>query len=178
MASLPLHHAVTIRLSKGNYLLWRAQLLPYLRNTKLLGHLDGSSPAPPMQVAASTATGAEQISNPDYEKWYDADQQLLSGLLSSMTEDVLRDVVSANSAKEAWDSLQKRFASSTRARMVQIRVELATCKKRDMMAANFFHKIRGLATDLAALMLLFATTRFLHIYLQVYPSTTIRSSHQ
>jgi hypothetical protein len=60
-----------------------------------------------MQVAASTATGVEQISNPDYEKWYDAYQKLLSGLLSSMTEDVLRDVISANSAKEAWDSLQK-----------------------------------------------------------------------
>jgi hypothetical protein len=47
-----------------------------------------------------------------------------------------------------------------------------------MTAADFFHKIRGLATDLAALMLLFATTRFLHIYLQVYLPATIRSSHQ
>jgi hypothetical protein len=150
MASLSHHQAVTIRLNKGNYLLWRAQLLPFLRSTKLLGHLDGTTPAPLMFVAASTATGAGQISNPEYERWYNTDQQLLSGLLSSMPEEVLRDVIDAASAKDAWDSVQKRFASSTRARTVQIRVELATCKKRDMTAADFFHKVRGLATELAA----------------------------
>jgi hypothetical protein len=33
---------------------------------------------------------------------------------------------------------------------VQIRVELATMKKRDLSAADFFHKITGLATELAA----------------------------
>jgi hypothetical protein len=150
MASLSLHQAVTIQLNKRNYIIWSAQLLPFLCSTKLLGHLDGTTPAPLMFVAASTATGAGQIPNPEYERWYNTDQQLLSGLLSSMTEEVLHDVVDDASAKDAWDSVQKRFASSTRARTVQIRVELATCKKHDMTAADFFHKVRGLATKLAA----------------------------
>jgi hypothetical protein len=34
--------------------------------------------------------------------------------------------------------------------MVQIRTELATCKKRDLTTANFFNKVRGLAHELAA----------------------------
>jgi hypothetical protein len=33
---------------------------------------------------------------------------------------------------------------------MQIHVELATCKERDMTAADFFHKVCGLATELAA----------------------------
>jgi hypothetical protein len=110
MAPIPIHQVVTIRLTKTNFLLWRAQLLPYLQSSKLIGNLDGTQVAPEKTVAASPVAGAEQIPNPTYENWYDQDQQLLSGLLSSMTEDVLRDVVTAKSSKEVWDSLQKKFA--------------------------------------------------------------------
>jgi hypothetical protein len=67
-----------------------------------------------------------------------------------MTDDVLRDVIISTSSKEVWDSLQKKFASSTKARTVQIRVELATSKKCDLSAADFFHKIMGFANELAA----------------------------
>jgi hypothetical protein len=53
-----------------------------------MGFLDGSNPAPVKAVAGSTATGAGTVPNPDYERWYNQDQQLLSGLLSSMTKKV------------------------------------------------------------------------------------------
>jgi hypothetical protein len=141
------YHAVTIRLTETNYLIWRAQLLPYLRSTKLIGYLDGSLPAPPKQVASSSEDGA---ANPAYQRWYDQDQQVLSGLLSSISEDILRDLIDATSSKVVWDMLQRRFASATRARTVQLRVELATTKKRDLSAADYFRKVKGLATDLAA----------------------------
>jgi hypothetical protein len=110
MALIPIHRVVTNRLTKANFLLWRAQLLPYLQSLKLIGYLDGTQVALEKTVAASTGVGAEQVSNPVYERWYDQDQQLLSGLLSSMTEEVLRDVVTAKSSREIWDSLQKKFA--------------------------------------------------------------------
>jgi hypothetical protein len=80
--------------------------MSFLRSTKLLGPLDGSTPAPPMTISTATDSGAAVLANPEYDRWYDRDQQLLGGLLSSMTEDVLRDVVTATTAKEAWDSPQ------------------------------------------------------------------------
>jgi hypothetical protein len=141
---------VTIRLTKSNYLLLRAQLLPYLRSTKLHGYLDGSLPAPPKQVPASSAPDAELITNPAYERWCDQDQQVLSGLLSSMSADVLPDVVTAKSSKAVWDTLQRQFTSTTHARMVQIHVELVTTKKRDLSATDYFCKVKGLATELVA----------------------------
>lgn len=146
MLPIPIHQVVTIRLTKSNFLLWRAQLLPYLRSWKLIGHLDGTQAARALTIAA----GATQVPNPAYERWYNQDQQLLSGLLSSMSEEVLWDVVHATSSREVWDFLQKNFASSTKARTVQIRVELATAKKRDMYVADFFRKITRLDTELAA----------------------------
>ena len=92
---------------------------------------------------------AEMVQNLAFIKWYDADQQLLSGLLSSMTEDILRDVITATSSKEVWESLQRQFSSSTKARTLQLRVQLATAKKRDLSAADYFRKIKGIATELA-----------------------------
>jgi hypothetical protein len=70
-----------------------------------MGYLDGSVVAPAKKIVASTAADAELVSNPAYERWYDQDQQLLSGLLSSMTEEVLTDAVAATSSKEVWYSL-------------------------------------------------------------------------
>jgi hypothetical protein len=156
---VPLHHMVTIRLNKSNYLLWSAQLLPYLRSFRLIGFLDGTTPAPARMITASTAPGAAQVINPAYIKWYDQDQQLLSGLLSSMSEDSLRDVVMATTAKEVWDSLQTQFASSTRACTLQIRVELATTKKLDLMAVDYFRKIKGWQLRWLLLVPPVATTR-------------------
>jgi hypothetical protein len=42
---------------------------------------------------------------------FNQDQQILSALLSSMTEDVLGDVLPATSSKEAWDILSNMFSS-------------------------------------------------------------------
>lgn len=101
MAPIPIHQTITIHLTKSNYLLWRAQLLPYLRSSKLMGFLDGSNPAPKQFISTATTTGEiEEALNPAYDTWYDQDQQLLNGLPSSMTEEVLRDVMATTSSCE------------------------------------------------------------------------------
>lgn len=50
-------------------------------------------------------------------------------------------------SNEVWDSLQKKLASSMKACTMQIRVDLATSKKRDFPIAKFFCKIIGLTID-------------------------------
>jgi hypothetical protein len=112
--------------------------------------LDGSNSTSAKKFITSTTTGAEQVSNPEYERWYNQDQQLLSGLLSSMTEEVLQDVVITTSSKEVWDSLQTKFASSVKACMMQIHVKLVTSKKCDLSAVDFFRKITSLSNELIA----------------------------
>jgi hypothetical protein len=137
-------------LTKANYLVWRAQLLPYLRSTKLPGFLDGTIPPPPKQIASSTEAGADLVSNPEYDRWFHQDQQVLSGLLSSMSEEILRDVLDAGTSREVWNILQRMFGFATRAHVVQIRTDLATAKKGDLSAADYFRRIKGYASELAA----------------------------
>jgi hypothetical protein len=118
------------------------------------------------------AAGVEQVSNLAYERWYDQDQQLLSGLLSSMIEEVLRDVVNAKSSREVWDSLQKKFTSSSKVCMVQIHVEHTTVKKRYLYVADFFCKIKGLALSSPLPTLLSVMRRFSPIFSQDSRPTT------
>lgn len=116
---IPIHHAVTIRLTKTNFLLWRAQMLPYLRSARLVGYTDGSIKAPQKYVAASSDDSAEQVPNPAYDRrWFDQDQLVLSGILSSLSEEILQDVVEATSACEAWTALERMFSSTSRARAI------------------------------------------------------------
>uniref|UniRef100_A0A2N9H831 Retrotransposon Copia-like N-terminal domain-containing protein n=1 Tax=Fagus sylvatica TaxID=28930 RepID=A0A2N9H831_FAGSY len=61
-SSLPIplthiHHLITLKLTRENYLLWKAQIIPYLKGQHLYGFLDGSRPAP-TQATASAATPA------------------------------------------------------------------------------------------------------------------------
>jgi hypothetical protein len=109
-----------------------------------MGYVDGSTPAPPKQVPSSTTEGVELVSNPVYDRWDwdDQDQLLLTGLL--------RYVIMTKTARDAWDILNRMFASASRARVVQIRVELATTKKRNLSMDDYFRKIKRLASEMVA----------------------------
>uniref|UniRef100_A0A2N9J5T9 Retrotransposon Copia-like N-terminal domain-containing protein n=1 Tax=Fagus sylvatica TaxID=28930 RepID=A0A2N9J5T9_FAGSY len=48
------HHLVTIKLTRDNYLRWKAQIVPFLRGQHLFGFLDASRPAPPQTLTVTT----------------------------------------------------------------------------------------------------------------------------
>lgn len=100
-----LNQITTIKLDRGNYLLWKNLALPILHSYKLEGHLLGTKPCPPAtitqttgdainNVAPTTVAGVEASSfetpgsgasssmttisiNPLYEAWMTTDQLLL-----------------------------------------------------------------------------------------------------
>ena len=51
---LVIHHLVTIKLTCDNYLLWKAQIVLYLRGQHLFGFLNASQPAPPQTLIVTT----------------------------------------------------------------------------------------------------------------------------
>ncbi|KAA8519345.1 hypothetical protein F0562_013601 [Nyssa sinensis] len=69
---------VTVKLTKDNYLLWKTQVVPYLRGQRIFGFVDGSNPPPPitipnLETTTSSDTTAE-IPNPKFTTWYLQDQ--------------------------------------------------------------------------------------------------------
>ena len=140
------HHLITIKLTRDNYLLWKAQIVPYLRGQYLFGFIDGSRPAP-SPVSASDSDEP----NPDFQAWHLQDQLIMSALISSLSENILAHVVKCSTSREVWVTLERMFTSQSRARTMQIHYQLATLKKGDSSIADYFHKFTGLADTLAAI---------------------------
>nr|CCI55336.1 PH01B019A14.5 [Phyllostachys edulis] len=143
-------HLVNVKLACDNYLLWKAQLLPFLGGQQLLGFVDGSRWAPAMMAMKTTDVGATQITNPEYIVWLQQDQMVLSTLLSSLSPEVLSQVLFLGSAAEVWMALERMFTPQSRARMIQIWRQLTTIQKKYLSIVDYFNKVKGLADALAA----------------------------
>ena len=81
----PIHHLITIKLTRENYLLWKAQIVPYLKGQHLYGYLDGSIAALPQSLTIEAGGDVQVIQNPDFGHWYLQDQMILSAIISSLS---------------------------------------------------------------------------------------------
>ncbi|KAJ0959795.1 hypothetical protein J5N97_000505 [Dioscorea zingiberensis] len=145
------NHLINVKLSRENYLLWKAQLLPYLRSQRLLGYVDGSQERPVATITQANAEGASVVPNPEYVTWYQQDQLVLRALLSSLTEEVLSHVIFMSTSREVWLALEAMFSSGSRARTMQIRLQLSTLQKKDLRVTDYFRKVKNLADTLCAI---------------------------
>lgn len=74
-------HFVTIKLTLDNYLLWKAQIVPFLHSHQLYGYKDGSIPAPSPMFNG--------LPNPAHTKWLLQDQLIISASNASLFDSVV-----------------------------------------------------------------------------------------
>jgi hypothetical protein len=68
---------------------------------------------------------------------------------TSLIEDVLSQVMSYTTSKDVWLALQRNLSSISRAKVVQLRTQLAIAHKRAMTAKDYFLSIKRMADELA-----------------------------
>uniref|UniRef100_A0A2N9HZY2 Reverse transcriptase Ty1/copia-type domain-containing protein n=1 Tax=Fagus sylvatica TaxID=28930 RepID=A0A2N9HZY2_FAGSY len=118
------HHLITIKLTRENYLLWKAQVVPYLRGQHLFQFVDGSFTIPQPIIIASSDDASTTLINPEFTQWQLQDQIVLSALISSLSEKVIAHV---------------------------IHYQLSTLRKGSTSISDFFQTFTGLADTLAAI---------------------------
>jgi hypothetical protein len=69
----PVHHPITIKLTRDNYLLWKAQIVPYLKGQNLFGFIDGTQTPPPQFLPLTTTEPSQPHLNPDFHLWQSQD---------------------------------------------------------------------------------------------------------
>ncbi|OVA05239.1 hypothetical protein BVC80_8093g8 [Macleaya cordata] len=77
-------HVTTVKLHRGNFLLWKSQLVPKLKSQRLYKYLDSSYVIPPSHIMDSSTNSL--IPNPAYEDWECIDQTLLTWINASLTD--------------------------------------------------------------------------------------------
>ena len=134
-----------------NFLLWKAQLIPYFRGQDLFGYIDGSIFKPPKIISIThpeTSVVSERL-NPAYSQWVRQDNLILSTLMTSLSEPILAQVVTYTSSKTVWNALDDTFSSRSRAHILQIHTQLAIAIKGSKTTTNYFHYIKRLTNELA-----------------------------
>jgi hypothetical protein len=130
-------------------------VLAVLHGAQLAGFLDGTNkpPAEKIQVKKQLEKAEEigEVPNPALEVWKAQEQQVLSYLLTSVSRDVLIQVVVLQSAIEGWKHIEGVFASQSRARVINTHMALATTQKGPSNVAEYISKMKTLADDMASI---------------------------
>ena len=147
----PIHHLITIKLTRDNYLLWKAQVMPYLKGQHLFKFVDGSHPCPSQVVAFASTASAAVVLNSEFTKWQLQGQLILSALISSLSEKVMTHVVKCTTSRDIWLTLESMFTAQSQARAIQLHYKLATLKKRGTSITDYFHTFTGLVDTLVAI---------------------------
>ena len=140
------------KLGRDNFLLWKATVLPPIHGAQLDGYLEGTleAPAKTLEVQKADKSGTETVPNPEYARWIAQDQQVLGSLLTSLSCEVLTQVVSMKTSAQVWSALEEMYSSVSRSRIIQLRTLFAGTRKNEMTATAYFTKMRGIADELTA----------------------------
>ncbi|XP_044328143.1 uncharacterized protein [Triticum aestivum] len=139
------------KLARGNFILWKTQVLPTLQGAQVTGLLDNSDAAPSRMVEVTKADKTTTLElNPLYGPWIAKDQQVLSYLLNSMSPEILAQVVGKDSAFELWTTVTNLFASQSQSRITNLRIAITNTKKGSMSSSAYMAKMKSLGDELAA----------------------------
>jgi hypothetical protein len=141
----------TQTLNRTNHLAWKALVLPAFRGARVMGLLDGSDRAPPEILEVEDDKGKKiQVENLAYTAWIERDQLVLKFLLNSLSPDILSHVLGVESTAEAWSIIDGMFKTAARSKIQHLRSQLNDTKKLAMSADDYFTKMKGFASELAA----------------------------
>lgn len=147
----PFHQGVSEKLGKGNFLLWKAQVLPAIRGAQMVGYIDGSTKAPAKELTVGEGDAAKKVPNADYAQWAAQDQQVYGFIFNSLSREVMAHVLNTNTARELYEAIVAMFSARTRARTVNTRIALATTKKLpNMTMAEYVAKMKGYGDEMTS----------------------------
>ncbi|RVW65725.1 Retrovirus-related Pol polyprotein from transposon RE1 [Vitis vinifera] len=148
MASIPsyqmLNHTLPVKLDRTNYILWRSQIDNVIFANGFEDFIDGTSICPEKDLSPG-------VMNPAFVAWRRQDRTILSWIYSSLTLGIMAQIIGHNTSHSAWNALESIFSSSSRARIMQLRLELQSTKKGSMSMIDYIMKIKGAADNLAAI---------------------------
>ncbi|KAG6752025.1 hypothetical protein POTOM_044241 [Populus tomentosa] len=148
MAPLPsyqmLNHTLPVKLDRTNYILWRSQVDNVIFANGFEDFIDGSTICPEKELSPG-------VLNPAFIAWRRQDRTILSWIYSSLTPPIMAQIIGYHSSHCAWNALEKTFSSSSRARIMQLRLELQFTKKGSMTMIDYIMKVKAAADSLAAI---------------------------
>ncbi|KAL4348899.1 hypothetical protein GQ457_17G003000 [Hibiscus cannabinus] len=137
---------INVCLTRSNYLLWKQQVVLTIRGLGLEGYLDGSITTPPKMVRNSAG---EQVVNPSYLQHVKQDSSLASWLLSTVSPDILPQLVGSETAHSVWDAVTKLFSNLSTTKIMNLHCRLRSLKKGFLSMQDYTMAIKEVCDLLA-----------------------------
>ncbi|KAL5822962.1 hypothetical protein ACOSQ4_020862 [Xanthoceras sorbifolium] len=147
--SKALNFNLSVKLTRDNYVHWRAQILPAIRALSLEKYIDGSCLCPAKYVKVSVAEGVTETAISEvFEDWCRADQLLLCWLMSTISEGLIGEVSDCLSSLEFWRIIETLFSRESLAKVLQVKQQLQSARKGSSSISEFVLRVKGLGTSL------------------------------
>ena len=122
-----------------------------IRAAQFEGYLDGTRVALAKTIDLVLEDKTKTVAvNPEYEKWLKEDQQLLTHLNNSLSREILVQVATKTTSAAVWATLGDMFSAQSQARVTNLRMQLANCKKGGQTAPAYYAKVKAIRDELAA----------------------------
>jgi hypothetical protein len=158
---------VSVKLNQSNYVLWKYQITSILKAYFVLGFVDGTHQCPPSFFENGEGTHQE---NPLYQQWISRDQGLLTLINSTLSPTALSLVVGQTTAHRVWSTLEKRYTSTSRSNILNLKMELHNIKKESIDSVNsYLQKIKDTRDRLSVVGVQVDNEEILHIVLKGLP---------
>eukprot|EP00261_Vitis_vinifera_P016565 XP_010645732.1 PREDICTED: uncharacterized protein LOC104877922 [Vitis vinifera] len=106
--------------------------------------IEGTKPCPSKELPTGEI-------NPEFVQWRCFDRMVLSWLYSTLTPSIMSQIVGHQTSHDAWMALQRIFSASSKARIMQLRLEFQTAKKRADSMLEYILRIKTISDNLAAI---------------------------
>ncbi|KAI0507673.1 hypothetical protein KFK09_013800 [Dendrobium nobile] len=134
-------------LTPDNYPLWSNQIIKILKANGFALFLD---PKPTTVTATATLANDNTDSNQESHQWSVIDQNLAAALCSTISPAVLPYVIQLNSTHEIWSTLQTRFQSSNRSKVIQLKNELHNVSMKNLSMSQYLTEIKKIVDQIAS----------------------------
>jgi hypothetical protein len=139
-----LNHALPVKLDLTNYVLWKSQIDNIVFANGFEDFIDGTSICPEKELSAG-------VINPAFIAWRRQDRTILSWIYSPLTLVIMAQIIGHTTSQSAWNALEKTLSSSSRARIMQLRLELQSTKKGSLSMIDYIIKVKEVADSLVAI---------------------------
>ncbi|EPS63647.1 hypothetical protein M569_11137, partial [Genlisea aurea] len=139
----------------NNFVAWSKAVRIAIGGRDCLGHLDGTA-APPPQGPKPAATADAELKAWDalsrrHHDWQRTDFQVMTMILNSMEKDLAEAFVFANTAKELWEEIDRRFGASVEPQIFHLRSELQTLVQGEDTVVAYYTKLKHIWNQLDSL---------------------------
>lgn len=137
----PQTQLITVTLVENNFLLWKFQIETTIRGYGLQKFTDSSTTVPQQFITGQE----EKLSiNDEFIVYQRQNSLLCSWLLSSISTNLLSQVIGCKTSLEVWNDIHQNFNSQATARIMSYKRQLQNIKKDNMSIREYLSEIKNL----------------------------------